>query len=196
MLPRYVERLGEEARRPGIADYEAREAEALVQPKSPDIGVLYLQREPAAAALSSTFFCGGKKGAAYTLAPPFRKYRQVVDIQERSSLKRREPKETDCNANRASFFESEKHQRSGMVPQSGEETLTNVGAEWFASADGVGRIRVQDVEDPGTMDRTLEIRVYDVDVHFDCGFDLAAQSSSHRQRTIVSRRSPRCRLGP
>ena len=161
-----VKRLGKEAGRTGIADDEVREAETLVQPQRPAIALLDFQRELATSALPSAMLRGGKKSPADAFAPPFRKHRQVVHVQERASPESREPKEAHRDTDRAPLLDGKKHQRGGMILQSRDETFTHIWAEGLPAPHRIDGVRVQDMEEPCALFRIFEVRVYDVNVHF------------------------------
>jgi hypothetical protein len=80
------------------------------------VGVLNLQGDLAATAPDGLGLDRLEKRATNTLSAPIGNNRQVMNIQERTSLKRGEPKETHRNPHRSSLNEGQEHQRGWMLP--------------------------------------------------------------------------------
>ena len=76
---------------------------------------------------------GFEKSPTDALASPFRKNRQIVDIQQRSSPECREPEKTDRDTDWTPLLDGKKHQCRRMISQGRHEALTHLCAEGFAT---------------------------------------------------------------
>ena len=100
--------LAEKASRARVAHDKVGEPEALVQRSRRRIVVLDFECELATPVLQSTLLGNGEESPTDALSAILGKDRQVVDVEQGTSLKRREPKEADRNANWALIVEREK----------------------------------------------------------------------------------------
>ena len=109
-----------------------------------------------------------------------------MDIEQRASLKRREAEEADQHADRATVAKGQQNKRRGMIAQSGNQPLADVGTQRRATANRVAGVRVEHVDHPGAVRGVVEISRKDFDRQ---GFTYRTRVSS---RDFELRPARRC----
>ncbi len=107
-----------------------------------------------------------EKGSANALPAVLRNNRQIVDVEERARLERREPEEADGDPHGACLGEGQQYQRSRMIPQCRNKPVSDLLGERLSATEGIRGVGVQHLDDCGTVSWIRKICLVDRELHF------------------------------